>query len=937
MSGPVIADATRPPAVHAQAATAIRELIRSWSERYGDVICTVRPNVAHDGTLTLSGEVLLEAQRSALLEAVAAATGQPVTDAIAVLSQLPTAEGWVIPKGDLADVWSRPNGERATQITANDPPARVLVRRPGWLVVQLADDTVGWSHEAEWRPAAQVGVKDRQAATDGRAARDVPDLPDVPVDVESWRAAYRGAWRPVEPAAWRTALAPWLGTPYVWGGTTLSGVDCSGLTQRLYRSVAGLGLPRHSVDQVAAGTRVARSRLAAGDLLYLTQIDTGVKHVAIVLDGHPLAVGHASRAQDGVVEEPLDEILKRYHLRAACRFGLTGSDGSGAVAALDVESGVATSLEIASSSTTSRVVLSSTSGDPVRLSTPVDAVQTSTPLDPVQSSTSVDPAPFSNSSATLQFTWADLHSLAGRNVHVVGLANTEGAAMVGFLFAEGVRRLTVHDFQPPQAVEAAFRRFHVGMARDERDAAWAELAGLPVERRFGDRYLEGIEAAEAVFAGQAWYLYPPNYPRLADVRGRGVPFHTLAELYFGLSPAPILAVTGSNGKSTTSRLAQAILERMPRRVYYAGNERRSVQVLDRLRSMTADELLVLEISNRQLIEVAPRPHIGVITNVLPNHLDEHGGSFEAYAAVKRKLVAQQGPSDFAVLNADNPVTRGMAEGLSAQVYWFSTRGSDAVARGAYLDPAGHIRLRHGPHEAALDAGPIGAARIVGRHNHENILAAAAAAWLAGASVDAVQRGVAAFRGLRHRAQFVWGAGGVAYYDDLNSTTPQATLAALQALPGPVVLIVGGDDKGLDCTELAAWIRKRVRRLVVLPGAGAERIERAVGARAAGGHDNSALAVDHFMDLPAAVADVAAKAQPGDQVLLSPACPNFFRHFYMGEDAEELGFKKLLRTYAKVAGEGLVPDGLAGEGSAREGLAGDGMDRTEQGVGGDHRK
>lgn len=458
--------------------------------------------------------------------------------------------------------------------------------------------------------------------------------------------------------------------------------------------------------------------------------------------------------------------------------------------------------------------------------------------------------------------------------------------MLRFLWAEGLRRLTVHDLQPAEQVAAAFRRNHVGMTKALREAVWAEIEALPIQRRFGPDYLAGIDRAEAVFAGQAWYLYPPNLPTLADLRHRGVPFHGLSELYFDLSPAPILAVTGSNGKSTTSRLVEAILRLTGRTVHYAGNERHSVQCLDQLRTMTAEDWLVLEVSNRQLIDLAPRPRIGVVTNVLPNHLDEHGGTLAAYAAVKRKLVATQGPGDMAVLNADNPVTASWRDELPGDVYWFSRLGE--VPRGAWL-AEGRLQLRRAADAAVVDAGPIAGTRLLGEHNHENILAAACAAWLAGATPEEIGRGVAAFRGLRHRIQFVWSAGGVDYYDDLNSTTPQATVAALATLPAPIVLIAGGDDKGLDYGQLAELAAAKVRRVVLLPGAGSERLAAALAARG----PERTPPIEWQDNLPDAVAAVVARAEPGDQVLLSPACPYFFRQYYLS-DGDELGFRSLLR-------------------------------------------
>jgi UDP-N-acetylmuramoylalanine--D-glutamate ligase len=456
----------------------------------------------------------------------------------------------------------------------------------------------------------------------------------------------------------------------------------------------------------------------------------------------------------------------------------------------------------------------------------------------------------------------------------------------------------VHDFQPEDQVEAAFKRMHVGMPAAERERVWRELAALPIERRLGSRYLEGIDAAEVIFASQAWYLYPPNLPMLADCRAAGVPFLGITQLYFDLAPARILAVTGSNGKSTTSRLVETILRLAGRTIYYAGNERRSTQVLERLRTMQPSDWLVLEISNRHLIDLDPRPEIGVITNVLPNHLDEHGGSFEAYTAAKRKLVGRQGPHDAAVLNMDNPTTRAMADGLASQVFGFSRRGE--VERGAWL-AGGRIQLRREAGGAVVDAGPIAAARIPGAHNEENVLAAALAAWLAGADVDAIRRGIAMFRGLRHRIQFVWGARGVAYYDDLNSTTPQATIAALSALTPPIVLIAGGDDKGLDLEDLARHVVARVRRLVLLPGRGSDRIEAAVQQQIRSETrletrsevDGEGLAIDRFDSLPDALAAVVADARTGDQVLLSPACPFFFSQHYLA-GGDEFGFRAILR-------------------------------------------
>lgn len=496
----------------------------------------------------------------------------------------------------------------------------------------------------------------------------------------------------------------------------------------------------------------------------------------------------------------------------------------------------------------------------------------------------------------------DLERLAECSVHVIGLAATEGAAVTRFLWQRGVRRLTVHDLAEGDALRGAFMRMHVGMPQAERRAAWEWLAALSIERRLGADYLAGIEDADVIFAGQAWYLYDANLGPIEAARARGVPIVGLMDLYFGLAAARIVAVTGSNGKSTTSRLiermlrfdavqraGEAVPDRPPRTIWYAGNDRHGAQVLDDLRTMTPEDLLVLEVSNRHLLGIAPSPWIGVVTNVLPNHLDEHGGSFEAYAAVKRRLVERIADDGTAVLNADDPASVQIACGLSAPYAWFSRMGRPGAL--TVLDASGRFVLREG---VDRDLGGVEDAQIIGAHNQENILGAAAAAYLAGASPDAIARAIRAFGGLKHRLQFVWSAGGVQYYDDLNATSPQATLAALEALSAagqPVTLIAGGDDKGLDFGALAARIQTAARRVILLPGPGSDKLADAI--EAARDRAGEGPPIARFDDFAAAVAEAVASAQAGDAVLLSPACPYFFRRFYL-EGGEEVGFRQLLR-------------------------------------------
>jgi len=492
----------------------------------------------------------------------------------------------------------------------------------------------------------------------------------------------------------------------------------------------------------------------------------------------------------------------------------------------------------------------------------------------------------------------ELLSFKDKNVHVVGLSSVEGAAVARFLLKLGFSRLTAHDFSPEEAFERQFMLVHVGFPRAERKALFDWLAAQPLQKRFGEQYLEGIEGADLIFATQAWFIYPSNFPRLARAREAGIPFSSITRLYFDLAPCPLAAVTGAHGKSTTSRMLYELLSQaLGRPVYFAGNERHSPPVLDRVLEMGPQDLLLLETSNRQLRGLERSPHLAVVTNVYPNHLDEHD-SYEDYIATKRSLLEYQGAGDIAVLNRDNPITRGFEPAVRGRLLWFSKAPLGDLP-GACVEE-GMVVYRDGEREAVL--GPASELPLAGEHNLENALAAAAAGLALGADPARAWESLCAFRGIKHRLQYVRSINGVRFVDDLNSTTPSATLAALRALQGPVHLIVGGDDKGLDYGELARAIRRRVRTMLVMPGKGPEKILAELEKLGMKDGEETPL-TRAFTSLEEAVEFAYRRAAPGETVLLSPACPYFYRMFYLDDTGDEEGFRTLVRNLAlRAAGE-----------------------------------
>lgn len=321
----------------------------------------------------------------------------------------------------------------------------------------------------------------------------------------------------------------------------------------------------------------------------------------------------------------------------------------------------------------------------------------------------------------------------------------------------------------------------------------------------------------------------------------------------------IVAITGSNGKTTTTTLLGQIFADAGRRTQVGGNI--GLPVIDLIAESNPETWNVLEVSSFQLeTTIDFRPKIALVLNITPDHLDRHK-TFERYAAAKARITACQGPDDYLVLNAEDKATQMVAAKTKAQIYWFSALRQ--IKQGAFVYGESIFFLAHegGKPDPVL---PVAEITLKGAHNIENVLAAVCAARLAGISNEVIRATVAKFHAVEHRLELVKTVAGVEYYNDSKATNVDATMKAVASFPRGVHLILGGKDKDSDYTLLAPLLRERVKAVYTI-GSAAEKIEQELA---------GVVKMMSAGTLSEAVAQAAKSAESGDIVLLAPACSSF---------------------------------------------------------------
>jgi UDP-N-acetylmuramoylalanine--D-glutamate ligase len=447
--------------------------------------------------------------------------------------------------------------------------------------------------------------------------------------------------------------------------------------------------------------------------------------------------------------------------------------------------------------------------------------------------------------------------VANKNVLVVGLGKS-GVASALFLKSRGAH-VTVSDTKPREQFSN-----ELSLLLDH---------GIAIET--GGH-------GERTFRGQDLIVVSPGVPfdapLLQQARAMGETVIGEIELAAQFFPGRIIAITGSNGKTTTTALTGEIISAGGFHTLVGGNI--GTPAISLVDQATPETIAVLEVSSFQLETIQSyQPHIAVILNITPDHLDRHR-TFAAYTSAKARIFENQKQDDFAVLNADDPTCVSLADAVKSKLFWFSREKE--VEQGAFVRD-GHIFFRDGNDEKEIM--PIAEISLKGAHNIENVLAAVSVGMLMGCDPGQIRKTIREFKAVEHRLEYVATIRGVEFYNDSKATNVDATIKAIESFPASIHLILGGKDKGSDYSVLNDLLRQRVKAVYTI-GAAAEKIESQI---------RDTVEIVHAETLDSAVKRAARAAQPGDIVLLAPACASFDQ--FQNYEHRGKTFKKVVKGLA----------------------------------------
>jgi UDP-N-acetylmuramoylalanine--D-glutamate ligase len=457
--------------------------------------------------------------------------------------------------------------------------------------------------------------------------------------------------------------------------------------------------------------------------------------------------------------------------------------------------------------------------------------------------------------------------LVGKRVTVIGLG-IEGVDVARYAAEHGAASVTVLDSRPPDALAGSIE----------------QLRGLAISYQTGSISADPVAQSDILFISQS---IPLDHPAVIEAHERRIPVSSMTRTFLELCPGPVIGITGSSGKTTTTSLVAHVMATTGRAYRVGGNI--GVGLLGLLDGMDERTWAVVEISHTQLQLVERSPHIAAILNITPNHLDRF--SWEDYVELKYRLVHRQTSDDYVVLNLDDGVSAAAAERTRARVLHFSM-GESLPGDGAFLRDRAIFLRRENVEEMILPARDI---PLRGEHNVANVLAAAAIASAAGVEATAIASAVRSFEAVPHRLEFVGEVDGVRYVNDSIASTPERTLAGIRSFNESLVLLLGGKDKDLPKDELAREALERCSGIVFF-GADGPLLEAAVEANAMTVPVEDRPQTTRVVTLEEAVTEARGMAVSGDVVLLSPACTSFDVYANFEERGEE--FRRIVQRMAE---------------------------------------
>lgn len=434
----------------------------------------------------------------------------------------------------------------------------------------------------------------------------------------------------------------------------------------------------------------------------------------------------------------------------------------------------------------------------------------------------------------------------GKHLVILGAAR-QGLALAKYLVEHG-SKVTITD------------------QKDETDLqrVMEEFQGSGVNWVLGGHPLELLDKADGVAVSGG---VPLEIPFVVEARRRGVPLTNDSQIFLELAPCPVIGITGSAGKTTTTLLVgnMAAYAFSKGSSWVGGNI--GNPLISDVDQMKADHIAIMELSSFQLEIMDLSPEVACILNITPNHLDRHG-TMEAYTQAKAHILAYQGQTDTAILNRDDPGSWALRDRVKGQLITFGREKPGKGERGAYLDGEW---IKYWDGAQAQELVPLSSIQLRGEHNQLNVLAACAVAVAAGLPVDPIRQGAAALSGVEHRLEYIRSWGGADWFNDSIATAPERAIAAIKSFQEPLIILAGGRDKDLPWDEFAALAAERVRAGVCF-GEAADLIEDALHeALAARG---GTLPIRKCSSLKEAVQAAAEMIEAGDVVLLSPGGTSF---------------------------------------------------------------